>query len=45
MSYFMSMQPNASLTHIGWAAPTATIFGILLFLVYYRYQSRRHLLQ
>ena len=36
MSYIMSIQPNASLTYIGLAAPTATVFGILLCFVYYR---------
>ena len=30
MSYFMSIQPDASLTKIGLAAPTATVFGIIL---------------
>ena len=30
VSYFMSIQPNASLTSIGFAAPAATIFGILI---------------
>ncbi len=34
MSYFMSIQPNASLFWIGVAAPCATIFGILLELGY-----------
>ena len=28
--YYMSIQPNASLTKIGLAAPAATVFGILL---------------
>lgn len=35
MSYFMSIQPNASLTMIGLAAPSATIFGILINLIYF----------
>ena len=30
LAYFMSIQPNASLTNIGFAAPVATIFGIVL---------------
>ena len=30
MAYIMSIQPNASLTMIGLAAPTATVFGIVL---------------
>jgi putative MATE family efflux protein len=38
MSYIMSIQPEASLTKIGLAAPCATVFGIVLnvaFFVYY----------
>ncbi len=35
MSYIMSVQPNASLTNIGLAAPTATVFGIILCVIYY----------
>lgn len=35
MSYFMSAQPDASLTMIGLAAPCATVFGILLNLLYF----------
>jgi putative MATE family efflux protein len=38
MSYIMSIQPEASLTKIGLAAPSATVFGIVLnvaFFVYY----------
>ena len=30
LAYYMSIQPNASLTNIGFAAPVATIFGIIL---------------
>lgn len=37
MSYIMSIQPNASLMWIGLAAPTATIFGILMCVWYYRH--------
>jgi Na+-driven multidrug efflux pump len=40
MSYIMSIQPDASLTHIGWAAPTATAFGIVLCLIYYQRLQR-----
>jgi putative MATE family efflux protein len=36
MSYIMSIQPGATLTMIGWAAPSATVFGILLNLIYYQ---------
>ena len=35
MSYFMSIQPDASLTKIGLAAPTATVFGIILCSIYF----------
>ncbi len=35
MSYFMSIRPDASLTYIGMAAPTATVFGIILCLIYF----------
>lgn len=35
MAYIMSIQPNASLTYIGLAAPTATIFGIIINLIYF----------
>lgn len=41
MSYIMSIQPNASLTGIGLAAPTATIFGIVLCLIYYRRMQKQ----
>ena len=41
MSWFMSIQPGASLTMIGLAAPSATIFGIILNLLYFhRYQKK-----
>lgn len=36
VSFFMSIQPNATLTMIGIAAPAATVFGICINLVYYR---------
>ena len=35
MAYFMSIQTDASLTMIGLAAPSATVFGILINLAYY----------
>lgn len=35
LSYIMSSRPNASLTHIGIAAPSATTFGILLNVIFY----------
>ncbi|MBD5453079.1 MAG: MATE family efflux transporter [Lachnospiraceae bacterium] len=40
MSYFMSIQPDASLTMIGLAAPAATIFGIMINLLYFVKVSR-----
>lgn len=36
VSFVMSIQPDASLTGIGLAAPAATVFGILLCLIYYK---------
>lgn len=41
MSYIMSTVPDASLTGIGLAAPTATAFGIILFTIYYMVLSRK----
>jgi putative MATE family efflux protein len=43
MSYIMSIQPNASLTWIGLAAPTATCFGIVLCTIYYIYVNKKKL--
>ena len=40
MSYFMSIRPDASLTMIGLAAPCATIFGIVINLIYFAKISR-----
>lgn len=34
-SYFMSIQPEPSLFNIGLAAPTATVFGIIINTIYY----------
>ena len=34
-AYIMSIQPDANLMYIGFAAPAATIFGIILCFVYY----------
>lgn len=42
MSYLMSIQPNASLTMIGLAAPSATVFGILLNVIYLIWYSRKN---
>lgn len=35
MSYIMSIQPNTTLTLIGYAAPSATVFGILINFIYF----------
>ena len=39
-AYFMSIQPNASLTIIGLAAPTSTAVGIVLNICFYFYFER-----
>ena len=41
MAYLMSIQPNASLTKIGLAAPTSTLVGIALNVVFYLYLEQR----
>lgn len=41
MSYIMSIQPDASLTGVGAAAPTATVFGIILCTIYYLNMQKR----
>lgn len=41
MSYIMSIQPDASLTKIGFAAPVSTVVGILLNIGFYIYLNRR----
>ena len=44
MAYFMSIQPNASLTNIGLAAPTSTLVGVVLnvcFLLYLEQKAHR----
>lgn len=40
LAYYMSIQPNASLTKIGLAAPISTAVGILLCVGYYLYMNR-----
>ena len=35
MAYIMSIQPNASLTYIGIAAPTSTVVGIVLNIIFF----------
>ena len=41
MAYFMSIQPDASLTHIGLAAPSATVFGIAINTLYFIYYDKK----
>ena len=41
MSYVMSIQPNASLSLIGLAAPSATVFGILINAAFYYYYTKK----
>ncbi len=41
LAYVMSIQPNASLTRIGLAAPASTAVGILLNVGFYLYLDRR----
>ena len=41
MSYFMSIQPDASLTKIGLAAPVATIFGIVINIIFYIHMNKK----
>lgn len=41
MAYFMSIQPDASLTMIGLAAPTSTVVGIVLNVCFYLHLRRR----
>ncbi|MCM1304936.1 MAG: MATE family efflux transporter, partial [Butyrivibrio sp.] len=40
VSYIMSIQPDASLAMIGLAAPCATIFGIVINLLYFTKVSK-----
>ena len=41
VSWFMSIQPNASLTMIGLAAPAATVFGILINVIFFLHCRRK----
>lgn len=40
LAYFMSIQPNASLTKIGLAAPASTTVGIVLNILFYLYLNK-----
>ena len=41
LAYYMSIQPNASLTKIGVSAPVATVVGIVLNIGFFLYLNRR----
>ena len=41
LAYFMSIQPDASLTNIGLAAPVATCFGIILNIIIFLHMTRK----
>lgn len=41
LAYYMSIQPNASLTKIGISAPVATVVGIVLNIGFFLYLNRR----
>ena len=41
MSYYMSIQPNASLTKIGLAAPASTTVGIVLNVLFFFYFTKK----
>lgn len=40
LAYFMSIQPNASLTNIGFAAPASSLVGIMLNVIFYIWINR-----
>ena len=40
-AYVMSIQPNASLTKIGLAAPVSTTVGVIMSVIYYIYINRK----
>ena len=42
LAYYMSIQPNASLTKIGISAPVATVVGIVLNIGFFLYLNRRN---
>lgn len=41
LAYVMSIQPNASLTNIGLAAPVSTVAGVIMSIVYFIYLNRK----
>lgn len=42
LAYYMSIQPDASLTKIGLAAPMATVFGIVLNVIFYVWMKKKN---
>ena len=42
MSYYMSIQPDASLTKIGFAAPASTAVGIILNTLFFIYFTKKN---
>lgn len=45
LAYIMSIQPNASLTYIGLAAPIATAVGIVLNIIYFLHLNKKDALE
>ena len=45
LAYVMSIQPNASLTYIGLAAPIATAAGIILNIIYFLHLNKKDALE
>ena len=41
LAYYMSIQPNASLTRIGLAAPISTAVGVLICMGFYVRMNRK----
>ncbi|MBQ3665412.1 MAG: MATE family efflux transporter [Lachnospiraceae bacterium] len=42
MSYFMSIRENATLREIGYAFPSATLFGIIINVIYFAIYVKKH---
>ncbi len=42
LAYYMSIQPNASLTNIGFAAPASSLVGIMLNVIFYIWVNRKN---
>ena len=45
MAYIMSKMMQDSLVYIGAAAPTATVFGIVINFIYFMYFSKQELIR